>query len=134
WHRRLHRPKWSQTGIAQRRLSASAGIDRQVEAQAAGGAIDSDLAEPRLLRDPAHPLVRAQVLQQAGARRLADLQGQSVGVRVGQQRGLAVVEQVDVGLDLLALDLAQPKDAERYPWISRRARDVDRRPITAGLA
>ncbi len=89
-------------------------------------------------RDPLHAGVGAQVGEEALAGGVAVVEDQPrrlperPGVR--QQRRALIREQVDVGLDGLGRRLAEGEDPQRHPWVVRRDREVDRRPVADRLA
>lgn len=57
----------------------------------------------------------------------------SKGTGIGQQGGLAVGQQVDIGLDQLAGRLAEAQDPQWHPRVVGRDGEVDRGPIAERL-
>ena len=117
------------------RRSGTGGVDRQVEPELGGLAVERDLRQPRMLGHPFHAAVGPKVGQERLGRGLAVVERHAVeAVRRGQHRGLQVVEEVHVGLDDFGPTLAEGQDAQRHPGVLGRDRDVDRRAVADVLA
>ena len=78
--------------------------------------------------------------ERRSSRRLCDAVGAVVEAhpvvagRRGQERGRAVGEEEDVGVDAIRAGLAEGEDADGHPRVGRRDADVDGRAVADGLA
>ncbi len=121
-----HDPRW---GAGPRR------IDGEVEREVRRGRVDADLGQPAGRRDPGHPFVGPQVIEQRDGGRRAVVEAEPVVPgRDGQKGRSAIGQEVDIGIDPLGGGLAQCQDPQWDPWVVGRDRHVDRRPVTDSLA
>ena len=123
------------------RFARAAGADREVEVEVAGGRVDAQKSATSRSRATSHPcptqIRRASTATPArsarargpGTSRVGEEVGGRRRDRRGEQRGGAIGEQVDVGLDAVRPLRAETEDPQRDPRVGGRDHDVDRRPV-----